>query len=356
MLQDIAHTAMADGDRNRTIEAFEAAAALEPENKSLLLRLFEVHQEIGDSEKMIEALERLANLDSDPESKAHTHSKIARIYRDKEADELKAIEHFDLALDLNPLGERKAFDAIRRILTRQGEWKSLQRAYRKQLHRVMATGDSNLQYALWHQLGLLYRDDLQLPELAVEAFLQSARVRPHETEDRQILSQLYVTLQKPEDAARELQVLIRQDPTRAETFHSLYALYMQAGLFDRAWCAASVLVFLGQANPGQRALYEDTKPPEDIATIFQRIKMPINNEIWAKGIFHPDDDILIGKSLRWWSQPRANSNCSNCARRDNSQTCPLTTWSTPRRRSKSGACSSHSRSSFRCPRRRRSMC
>ena len=70
---------------------------------------------------------------------------------------------------------------------------------------------------------------------------------------------------------------------------------MKAGMFDRAWCIAAALVFLGKATSEQRAYYEDKNAAEDISKIFQRLRMPFNNDIWAKSVFHPDDDLYIGK-------------------------------------------------------------
>ena len=85
---------------------------------------------------------------------------MAQLYRDKLEDPDRAVELFNEALDLNP-SYLEAFERINKILTAQKNWKQLERSYRKMLHRIAGKGNADLEYTLWHQLGLIYRDRLQ---------------------------------------------------------------------------------------------------------------------------------------------------------------------------------------------------
>jgi hypothetical protein len=86
---------------------------------------------------------------------------MAQLYRDKLDDLERAVELFNEALDLNP-GYLEAFERINKILTAQKDWKQLERAYRKMLHRLSPRkGNNDLEYNLWHSLGLIYRDRLE---------------------------------------------------------------------------------------------------------------------------------------------------------------------------------------------------
>jgi tetratricopeptide (TPR) repeat protein len=101
---------------------------------------------------------------------------MAQLYRDKLDDPMRAVDLFNEALDLNP-GYLDAFERINKILTAQKEWKQLERAYRKMLHRVARQGEHDLEFSLWHALGLIYRDRLE-DRTAIETFRMASRLKP----------------------------------------------------------------------------------------------------------------------------------------------------------------------------------
>ena len=61
--------------------------------------------------------------------------------RDELKDADAALARFEQALDLDPLGMLKAFEAVNRMLTQKKDWKGLERAFRKMLHRATGKGD-----------------------------------------------------------------------------------------------------------------------------------------------------------------------------------------------------------------------
>ena len=145
----------------------------------LLHKLLQLYQATSNWPKMIESLQTIAELETNPERKSKYIYTMAQIYRDKEEDLDRAVEAFNETLDLNPFF-LEAFERINKILTQQKDWKQLERAFRKMLHRVAGKGNADLEYNLWHNLGLIYRDRLNDLSPGIEAFKMAARFKPDE--------------------------------------------------------------------------------------------------------------------------------------------------------------------------------
>src|SRR5262249_60421994 len=149
----------------------------------------------------------------------------AQLYRDKENDLGRAVELFNEALDLNPQF-LEAFERINKILTAQKDWKQLERAFRKMLRRLSTAnaGNPDLEFNLWHNLGLIYRDRLGDVSSAIEAFKMATRFKPDEPVERQILAELYETTDQLEAAVGEHSAVLQKDPLRVDTYRARYKL------------------------------------------------------------------------------------------------------------------------------------
>jgi tetratricopeptide (TPR) repeat protein len=281
----------ADQDKNvgKAIEALEEALELKPENHQLLHKLVQHYQAANSWSKMIEMLERIAQLDPSSERKSKYFYTIAQLYRDKEENPDQAVEFFNQALDQDPTF-LKAFEAINKILTQQKDWKGLERAYRKMLHRVTNKGQTDLEFSLWHGLGLIYRDRLGQPDAGVEAFKMSSRLKPEDMVERQILAELYERNNQLDKAVAELQDVLARDPMRVDPYQALYKLYMKAGQFDQAWCIAAALAFLNKADGEQRAFFEERRPKGML-----QFRARLDNDVWVRAIFHQEQDKILGK-------------------------------------------------------------
>ncbi len=281
----------ADQDKNlqKAIEALEEALELQPENFQLLHKLLQHYQGVQAWSKTIETIDRIAGLDTNADRKSKYFYTIAQLYRDKENDQDKAVEYFNLSLDQDP-AFLKAFEAINKILTGQRDWKNLERAYRKMLHRTAGKNNVDLEFSLWHGLGLIYRDRLQQPDAGVEAFKMSSRLKPDQMEERQILAELYERNNQVDLAVAELQDVLARDPMRVDPYHALYKLYLKAGLFDRAWCIAAALHFLKKADGEQTAFFEERRPKGMLG-----FRARLDNEQWVKNVFHQEQDKILGK-------------------------------------------------------------
>ncbi len=275
----------------KAIEALEEARDLQPSNSALLARLMPLYQRTESWQKVIDTLDILADLEKDKVRKARFVFTMAQLHRDKLNDPDRAIELFGDTLDLNPL-HLEAFERIDKILTARKDWKGLERAYRKMLLRLSGANisDPNLEFNLWHFLGIIYRDRLKEIPSAIEAFKMATRSKPDEAQDRQILAELYEATDQTEAAIAEHSLVLKRDPLRVEPYRSLYGLYTRLHDYDRSWCMAAALTFLEKATEEERRFFEEYRPRGILA-----VKGRLDNEQWRAHLFHADENVYVGK-------------------------------------------------------------
>jgi len=282
-----------DNDKNpsKAIEALEEARDLKPANHALLHKMLSMYQALENWSKMIDTISTIADLEKEPIRKSKFIYTMAQIYRDKEGDQDRAVELFNEALDLNPTF-LEAFERINKILTGKKDWKSLERAFRKMLRRLSNAnaGTPDLEYNLWHNLGLIYRDRLADVNSAIEAFKMATRYKPDEPVERQILAELFESTDQMEAAIGEHAIVLQQDAMRVDPYRSLYKLYLKQHEYDRAWCMCAALAFLKKADEEEQRFFEDYRPRGMI-----QVKSRLDNEQWVKNLFHKDENIFIGK-------------------------------------------------------------
>ena len=271
----------------KAIETLEEALELKPDNHVLLHKLLQLYQQTKNYERMIDTIQAIADLETNPERKARYLYTMAQLYRDQnELD--RAVELFNEALDLNP-DFLEAFERINKILTGQKDWKQLERSFRKMIHRVAGKGKTDLEYNLWHNLGIVYRDRLAEVDKAIEAFRMASRLKPEDVMERQILAELYETADQLDLAVQEQQEILRRDPTQVAPYRALYQLYYRKQAYDEAWCMCAALSFLRRADEDQQKFFEDYRP-KGIPAVRSRL----DNEMWRKHVFHRDEDLHIG--------------------------------------------------------------
>ncbi|MCS6797689.1 MAG: tetratricopeptide repeat protein [Myxococcota bacterium] len=280
------------GNAQKAIQSWNEALAVRPTDHKTLHKLLVAYQETRQWEKAIETIERIAELDPRAEAKAKYAYTIGVILRDELKNPAAAVDRFNQALDLDP-DQLKAFEAINKILTATKDWKQLERAFRKMLSRVINKGKPELEFQLWHNLGVIYRDRQKNFEAAAEAFKMAARLQPDNAQEHQILAEIYTALpDRVGDAIAEHQWLLRNDPFKVDSYRALYRLYFDARAYDKAWCLAATLVFLKKADQEQQQFYEQYRQGGVI-----RPQTRLDNESWLKLLMHPDEDPFVGKML-----------------------------------------------------------
>ena len=282
-----------DMDKNpvKAIEALEDAKDLQPDNRPLLNKMLPLYEATQNWTQMIQTIHAIADMEKDSGRKAKFVFTVAQLYRDKMQDQDRAVEMFNEALDLNP-SYLEAFERINKILTAQKDWKQLERAFRKMLRRLSTAnvGNADLEFNLWHNLGLIYRDRLSDVNSAIEAFKMATRFKPDEPVERQILAELFENTDQLEAAVGEHSQVLQKDPLRVDPYRSLYKLALKMHDYDRAWCMCAALAFLHKADEEEQRFFEDYRPRAMI-----QVKSRLDNEQWVKNLFHKDENIFIGK-------------------------------------------------------------
>ncbi|HMR04974.1 MAG TPA: tetratricopeptide repeat protein [Polyangiaceae bacterium] len=285
----------ADKEKNpqKAIEALEEARDLKPQDHVLLHKLLQLYQTAKEWHKLVDTLQAIADIEEKPENRARYFNTMGQIYRDALEDVDRAVELFNEALDLDPTF-LQAFERINKVLTKQKNWKQLERSYRKMLHRIAGKGNSDLEHTLWHQLGLIYRDRLEETEQAIEAFKMAAATKPGETIEHQILGELYESLERFDEAISSQRILLESDPLRLEPYRSLYRLHLQKHAYDEAWCFAAAMAFLKKADADEQQFFEDYR-----AQGMLQVKGRLTNEMWLKHLFHADQNLYVSKIMEF---------------------------------------------------------
>jgi tetratricopeptide (TPR) repeat protein len=226
---------------------------------TVLRRLVALWEQLGHWEKLVATLQVLGEQDGDPVRHAkHVHAS-AGVVRERIGDPRRAARLYEKVLDLDPT-RLEAFEHLVRIWTDAREWRELELSYRRMLARVAAGADRQLEHALHHQLGLVYRDRLGDLPSALEAFRAASRAAPGDEEDRRIVTELLVLGGQEEQAIGEMRASLLTDATRTSTYRELMELFLRQQTPDRAWCAADALCHLRQADATCQRFVEDFPP------------------------------------------------------------------------------------------------
>ncbi len=277
------------GDPVQALNALEQAADLHPEDHQLQHKLLALYQKTSRWEKVVSTLQRIAEGDPNPQRRARYLFTMAQVYRDKLEDVYQAVALFEEALDLNP-EYIDAFQRIDKLLTQANDFAKLERSYRKMIFRVAGKGNAQLEYSLWHALGLIYRDKIRDFTKATEAFSAALGVKPDAVEERVILAELAAHVGDASKALEQYRSLLERDAMNTDAYRSIYTIYLQQQAYDEAWCVASVLAFAGRANEEEQRFFEDWRP-QDIP----QVAGALDASVWQKHLFHKDEDVYIGK-------------------------------------------------------------
>ncbi|MET0339682.1 MAG: tetratricopeptide repeat protein [Polyangiales bacterium] len=281
-------------NRPKAIEALVEATDLEGTNHVLLHKLLQLYQETKQWKEASEIIERVADLDGRPQAKAKYAYTIGVILRDELKDVDGALDKFNQALDLDA-SQLKPFEAINKLLTQLKDWKALERAFRKMLHRVMAqpAPDKDLQFSLWHNLGIIYRDRLKQLEASAQAFKLASELKPEDQTEHQILAEIYAKMpSKFAEAVVEYEHMLRKDPQAPEPYQALYKLFFDAREYDKAWCVARTLTILKKADKDQSDFYEQYKVASGNPSA------RLTPQHWLTDLYHPDQDREVSMVFR----------------------------------------------------------
>jgi len=264
-------------------EVYEKARLIHPHDHALLHKLLTLYQGLEDWRRVFDVLRAIADSDEDASRRAKVVMTMGQIAHRKLDDHVTAVGLYDEALTLDP-ARLDAFERIVRILTELKAWQSLERAYKRMLGRALGQDDPRLQHALFHQLGLVYRDRIGNREGAIASFRKAVELRPDDEQDQTILRELLETSGQAEGAVAITLDRVRRDPLDPAPYPALYDLLERSGYADSAWCVASVMGHLGVSH-APAAAHLSAVPPRPIEQI--------PGTLGAEGyrmLLHPDLD------------------------------------------------------------------
>jgi tetratricopeptide (TPR) repeat protein len=263
----------------KAASVFEEARALQPNDPWLLQTLSWVYGQLGDWATYTRVLDDLKEAQDDLPQKIKTIVTMAEAFRDKLGDLLRASDLYDQALDLDKK-RLDIFEELVRTLTEAKNWERLERCYRKMIARTKDQDEPELQFHLFHQLGLIYRDRLGDASRAYDSLDAASRLRPTDTEVRKIVIELLVVTDNLDNAVGRLRDEIDREPYEPQLYAELYEVFLRQHAFDKAWCTVNVLARLREPTPEQRRFHEDYPPmPLD------RVPGQIVEQAWRSHIF-----------------------------------------------------------------------
>lgn len=201
-------------------------------------------------------------------------------------DEEEAVFHLECALDVDP-GRAEALIKLEEIWRRRGEFRPLERQYRRLIYRI-AGNDTKLECRLWIKLADLYRVDLHEPENARVAFESAARLAPDDASIRAALAN--IDRSAPDRFIERSEALRQQwakDPMDLEPGLQLMRAALRGGRPDTAFMAASALVARGCTDRDVNAFYQRFRPRFVI-----RAHRQLDPDLWEL-LRHPHDTLEL---------------------------------------------------------------
>lgn len=263
---------------------FEEARLLKPRDGWLLHTLVWLYGELRSWADLANVLEDLAEAQETDAEKAKMLASLAEIRKDKLEDHAGALALYDRVLD----ADRKRLDIFQEIvraLTDAEDWESLERAYRKMIARVKDDGDTQLQFLLFQQLGIVYRDRLADAQRAFDALDAASRLKPEDATVRKIVVELLVVTDDLDNAVIRLRESLVRDAHDHEVHAELYEIFLRQRYFDKAWCAINVLANMRELTEDQRRFLDDYAPMP-----LADVPGQIVEQAWRSHVFHRDLD------------------------------------------------------------------
>jgi len=290
------------GDLMSAMDWYRNAISLQPGNKSAAFALLEMLIKRGEFEEAIKQLEGLAAIETAPKKKSRWLMSIAAIYADELRDHRKARDYYERVLDADP-SNLEAFQGLDAMLGNAGQWKELERSYRRMIQRITKRLEENasdkrsrkLLFMLYRNLGEIYRTKMERAEYAISSYEMALKYSPADVKTRYMLAKLCVRTPNHTDKAIEnYRFLVRAYPDQFEHYHKLSALYTTTGQMDRAWSTAGLLRILGKAHEAEDRMYDKFAPGQ-----LAQPRRAFDEDIWFRYVMTQKEDPAMGQLFQF---------------------------------------------------------
>jgi tetratricopeptide (TPR) repeat protein len=241
-------------DQTRAAAHLQTALASDASNAEALERLATIHTTSRNWTGAADCLRRLLEVDNTVAARAKHTMMLARITDEGFADVGQAIGLYRKALELVP-GDVATLDRLVTLYERTGAMSDLVTILEQQ---VQQAPDTKKAIALKMRIGQLYAKSLDDPQRAIAAFRQITEMDPSFVPAHAALAELFSRDTSSIAMAIEThRTLLRLEPARVESLHALFRMWESLKQMDKAFCAASLLVFLKAANEVELAFYTE---------------------------------------------------------------------------------------------------
>lgn len=268
-------------DPFRAVDALLGAARAQPESLEPQTQLLALYTETRQFPKAVECLERIIQIEARPRLLVGYHQQAGQLLRDELRDDLRAVEHFNAALDLDPSAVQ-AFQAVVEILTRRKDWLQLRDNYIKMVKRLPVEARKT-KLALWKDLGELCRVVLRNLNEAIDAYRMIVTLDPEEVNSLATLGDLLAAKQGATDEAIAVHHrVLAASAERVASYRTLWKLYNNRKDYDKVYVLASILRYLKKADDEENKIvaYFSKKAPELAGRA-------INDKLWEEYLAHP---------------------------------------------------------------------
>ncbi|MBZ4421502.1 Adventurous gliding motility protein K [Myxococcus sp. RHSTA-1-4] len=243
-------------DAGRAAAHLQTVLATLPRHLEALERLAALHAQGRNWAGAVDCLHKLLQQELPVEARARFTLELARTYDEGLGDAAAATPLYRRALELSP-GNPALVDRLVVLYERARNLPELAQLLEVQA-QAQAAVDPKRAATLRMRVADLYAGPLAEPARATAIYRQVVDSDGTNLAARAALAELYArdTTSVPM-AIEEHRQLLRQDPTRVDSLHALFKLWVGLKQNDKAFCAASVLQFLRSANEVEMAFYTE---------------------------------------------------------------------------------------------------
>ncbi len=267
-------------DPFRAVDSLQGALKLRPDSLEVMNGLLEVYVETSQQQKAVDILDRIVAVESRPHRLVGYHEQAGGLLRDKLHDDVRAVEHFNAALDIDP-SYVQAFQAITEILSQRKDWLVLKDNYINMIRRL-PVGAPKTKLALWKDLGELCRVVLRNLNESIDAYKMITTLDPSDVDSLATLGDLLAA--KPGAAGEAISThhkVLSMSADRVKSYRTLWKLYNQKKEYDKVYSVATILRYLKKADDEEQKIvnYFSRKAP-------QVASRPVGDKVWESMLAH----------------------------------------------------------------------
>ncbi len=244
------------GDGSRATAHLQTALNDDPTNLEALERLATIHTQAANWTGASECLTKLLEVEQNPSARAKHTIALAQIHQNGFNDPTQAAALYKRALELAP-GDPATLDRLVGLYEQLGQLQELVNVLEQQ---AQVAPDMKRAIALKLRIGDIYARSLENPQRAMATYRSVLDVEPSNISAHVALADLFTKDPSAHAMAIEShRALLKLDPMRIESWHTLFRIWESHRQLDKAFCAAGVLGFLRRTNDVEGAFLTEGK-------------------------------------------------------------------------------------------------